>query len=57
MVDHDRGAHVAYRAALDVPERVKGVTIMDVVPISHYWGSMNLEKGHRVAHRSSHWVS
>jgi haloacetate dehalogenase len=33
IVGHDRGAYVAYRAALDFPERVERVAVLDGVPI------------------------
>ena len=32
LVGHDRGARVAYRMALDAPDRVASVTLMDIVP-------------------------
>ena len=35
VVGHDRGARVAHRLALDYPERVKKVCIMDIVPTYH----------------------
>ncbi|HAO32924.1 MAG TPA: alpha/beta hydrolase [Candidatus Competibacter sp.] len=35
VVGHDRGARVAHRLALDYPERVKQVCLMDIVPTYH----------------------
>lgn len=32
LVGHDRGARVAYRMALDAPERVASLCVMDIVP-------------------------
>lgn len=32
LVGHDRGARVAYRMALDAPERVASLTLMDILP-------------------------
>lgn len=32
LVGHDRGARVAYRMALDAPERVASLTVMDILP-------------------------
>lgn len=32
LVGHDRGARVAYRMALDAPERVTSLTLMDILP-------------------------
>jgi haloacetate dehalogenase len=33
VVGHDRGARVAYRLALDCPERIRAVGVLDVIPI------------------------
>lgn len=32
LVGHDRGARVAHRLALDAPNRVQSVTLMDIIP-------------------------
>jgi haloacetate dehalogenase len=32
-VGHDRGARVAYRMALDHPDRIRGLAVLDVIPI------------------------
>ena len=32
LLSHDRGARVAYRAALDHPDRILGLSIADIVP-------------------------
>lgn len=32
LVGHDRGGRVAHRLALDAPERVRSLTVMDIVP-------------------------
>jgi haloacetate dehalogenase len=37
VAGHDRGARVAYRMALDSPEAVRRVTVMDVVPTGEVW--------------------
>jgi haloacetate dehalogenase len=37
VVGHDRGGRVAYRMALDHPEVVRRVTVMDVVPTGEVW--------------------
>jgi haloacetate dehalogenase len=34
VAGHDRGSHVAYRAALDHPDTVKRLVVMDGIPIS-----------------------
>ncbi|WP_084688343.1 alpha/beta fold hydrolase [Paraburkholderia oxyphila] len=38
LVGHDRGGRVAYRLALDHPERVQRLAVFDVIPISEGWG-------------------
>lgn len=35
VVGHDRGARVAHRMALDRPEAIRSLTVMDVVPTLH----------------------
>jgi haloacetate dehalogenase len=37
VVGHDRGGRVAYRAALDHPESVSSVAVLDVVPTFDVW--------------------
>jgi haloacetate dehalogenase len=37
IAGHDRGGRVAYRAALDAPERVERIAVLDVVPIDTAW--------------------
>ncbi len=37
VAGHDRGARVAYRMALDTPDAVRRVTVMDVVPTVEVW--------------------
>jgi haloacetate dehalogenase len=37
IAGHDRGGRVAYRAALDHPERVERLAILDVLPIDAAW--------------------
>jgi haloacetate dehalogenase len=37
VAGHDRGARVAYRMALDHPERVTAVAVLDVVPTGEVW--------------------
>jgi haloacetate dehalogenase len=37
VAGHDRGGRVAYRMALDHPEVVKGVAVLDVVPTGEVW--------------------
>ncbi len=37
VIGHDRGGRVAYRAALDHPESISKVAVLDVVPILDVW--------------------
>lgn len=37
LVGHDRGAHVAFRAGLDHPDRVSHLGILDVLPTPDTW--------------------
>ena len=37
VVGHDRGARIAYRLALDHPEAVAKLGILDILPTSEYW--------------------
>jgi len=53
---HDRGARLAYRLALDFPDRVVGAAMLDIVPTSYVWDAMRLEKGHLETKGSHHWI-
>jgi haloacetate dehalogenase len=37
LAGHDRGARVAYRTALDHPERVERLAVLDVLPVDITW--------------------
>jgi haloacetate dehalogenase len=37
VAGHDRGGRVAYRMALDHPERVSAVAVLDIVPTAEVW--------------------
>lgn len=37
IVGHDRGGRVAYRTALDHPQRVERLAVLDIVPIDTAW--------------------
>jgi haloacetate dehalogenase len=37
MCGHDRGGRIAYRMALDHPDRVSAVAVLDVVPTGEVW--------------------
>lgn len=51
LVGHDRGARTAHRIALDAPDRVSRLTLMDIVP-THLLLS---ELSHKVAKAYYHW--
>lgn len=52
VVGHDRGARVAHRMALDHPEVVTRLAVLDVVPTLHAWEHMD----RRVAMADFHWL-
>jgi haloacetate dehalogenase len=41
LVGHGRGAHVAFRAGLDHPDRVSHLGILDIVPTLDTWNVLN----------------
>jgi haloacetate dehalogenase len=51
VAGHDRGGRVAYRMALDAPERVTRLAVLDIVPTYEMWRRM----GQAGALRSYHW--
>lgn len=52
VVGHDRGARVAYRLALDHPDRVTQLASLDVVPTKVMWDSINAAR----ALKAYHWT-
>ncbi|WAJ27736.1 alpha/beta fold hydrolase [Antarcticirhabdus aurantiaca] len=48
---HDRGARVAYRMALDYPERVGRLALLDILPTVEVWDAMDAN----AAIKSYHW--
>ena len=51
IAGHDRGGRVAYRLALDSPERVRRLAVLDILPTCVYWEKMN----HNFAMAIYHW--
>jgi haloacetate dehalogenase len=51
VVGHDRGARVAYRLALDHPERISAIAVLDVIPI------LDMAEGttYEAARQMGHW--
>jgi haloacetate dehalogenase len=45
VVGHDRGGRVGYRLALDHPERVERLALLDIVPTSEMWRRADKEFG------------
>jgi haloacetate dehalogenase len=52
LAGHDRGGRVAYRLALDRPDRVIALAVLDIIPTVGMWERMD----HRSALRSFHWL-
>jgi haloacetate dehalogenase len=50
VVGHDRGARVAYRLALNHPERVSALTVLDVVPILDVAEGLTYEAARQMGH-------
>ncbi|MGX9962505.1 alpha/beta fold hydrolase [Roseomonas sp. F4] len=43
LVAHDRGARVAHRLALDAPQAVQRLCVMDIVPTLHHFETANMD--------------
>ncbi len=41
LVGHDRGAHVAFRAGLDHPNRISHLGILDIIPTPDTWNVLH----------------
>lgn len=52
LAGHDRGARVAYRLALDAPERLLKVAALDIIPTAARWAAMD----GRQAISAYHWA-
>jgi haloacetate dehalogenase len=52
ILGHDRGARVAYRLALDHPDRVTRLGIIEIVPTADFWAAWNAE----LALKAYHWT-
>lgn len=50
IVGHDRGARVTYRIALDHPERVQRIALIDIAPTLCMWEGMNATSAMKVYH-------
>lgn len=52
VLGHDRGARVAYRLALDAPERLRRLGIIEILPTADYWAHWGAE----LALAAYHWT-
>jgi haloacetate dehalogenase len=52
VVGHDRGGRVAYRMALDHPEAVRSLAVLDIVSTYDMWHSFSVA----LAMRTYHWL-
>jgi haloacetate dehalogenase len=52
VAGHDRGARTAYRMALDQPDRVRRLCLVDILPTHHVWTHVTREW----ALNSYHWA-
>lgn len=52
ILGHDRGGRVAYRFALDHPDRLERIGIIEIVPTAEFWSAWNAE----LALKAYHWT-
>lgn len=52
VVGHDRGARVGYRLALDHPERIAKLALLDIMPTIAMWEGMSAQRAMQVYHWS-----
>ncbi|MGG7644712.1 alpha/beta fold hydrolase [Rhodovulum sp. YNF3179] len=52
VIGHDRGARVAYRMALDMPEKVTRLGLIEIVATGDFWEAWNAE----IAMAAYHWT-
>jgi haloacetate dehalogenase len=52
VLGHDRGGRVAYRLALDAPELVTKLGIIEIVPTADFWAAWNAD----LAMKAYHWT-
>ncbi|PVB63085.1 alpha/beta hydrolase [Labrenzia sp. 011] len=50
LAGHDRGGRVAYRLALDHPEAIERLAVLDILPTSDYWDRMDRTFGLKIYH-------
>lgn len=52
LAGHDRGGRVAYRLALDHPQAVARLAVLEIAPTAHYWRAFGAE----MALKAWHWT-
>ncbi len=52
LAGHDRGARVSYRMALDHPEKVERIAVLDILPTRDYWQKMDKAFALKIYHWS-----
>lgn len=52
VAGHDRGARVAYRMALDHPDKVERLAVLDIVPTHAMWANFTV----KFAMKTYHWL-
>lgn len=52
VVGHDRGGRVAYRMALDYPDRLNRLAVLDIVPTHAMWHNFTV----KLAMKTYHWL-
>ena len=50
VAGHDRGGRVGYRLALDYPDVVSALTVLDIVPTADVWAGADAEAAMRMYH-------
>jgi haloacetate dehalogenase len=50
LAGHDRGARVGYRLALEHPERIERLAVLDIVPTGEMWRGMDAKRAMMVYH-------
>jgi haloacetate dehalogenase len=50
LIGHDRGGRVGYRFALDHPERVTRLAVLDIIPTWEMWAKMDAARAQQVYH-------
>ena len=50
VAGHDRGGRVAYRMALDFPDKIKKLVVLDIIPTLEALDRVNAQSAHRMYH-------